>query len=368
MRSTKDIISSILAGIVNELKKVLPLFRESDPLDKTAEQGFAVAIAPEIKQLERLGTEAAKQGCPLTASSKRDSSIGSLEDWGNLMLERLPDPAVGGRYKATFTGTGTAAAGTQYINQDTGFVYILESNVSAAGDGIINSVGNEGESVLNVGDELYAQQNTGLDEIITINEILTYPEDEETTENYRNDVVEAFRITPHGGAKGDYILWAKEVSGVFKAFPYNSVNSAKLYIMMLRTDDNPDGTPTLDMIEAVEEKLVEKDVMASGEIIVESVTARTYAIEIQDLSDDLKKDAAEEALEDYFNAKYPYISGIDNENLRTDRITKAEILKEVYDAVFPASVSDVVITAGGSAVTDEYLPEGTIAKPEVTFV
>ena len=91
---------------------------------------------------------------------------------------------------------GVERAVTQYINQETGFVYILETDVLTAGEGTIQSVGNDGETVLSVGTELYAQQNTGLDDIITISSILTYPEAEETTESYRSDVVDAFRVTP----------------------------------------------------------------------------------------------------------------------------------------------------------------------------
>lgn len=366
MRTTKNIISSILAGLVNELKKVLPLYKESDPLDKTPEQAISVAVAPEIKQLERLGIEATKQGCPLTASSKRDSSIGSLEDWGNLFIERLPNQATGGRYKATFTGSGTAAAGTQYLEQDSGFVFILESEVSGAGEGIIQSVGNEGETLINVGTELFAQQNTGLDETITISEILTYPQDEETTEDYRADVVEAVRITPHGGAKGDYILWAKEADDIYKVFPYTEIDKGYLYLMQLRTDDNPTGEATLQNIEDVEDILVEKDIMASGEIIVQSVIVRTYDITVSGLTDSSKEDLIQPALDAYFEAKFPFISGTDDENTRTDRVTKAEILKTIYDAVFPASISDATIEVDGSEVNDEYLPQGNIGEAEVT--
>jgi hypothetical protein len=121
------------------------------------------------------------------------------------------------------------------------------------------------------------------------------------------------------------------------------------------------------MLEDIEDLLITKDVMASGEISVLPVVVRTYAIEIQGLSDEEKESDAETALKDYFDEKYPFISGIDNENLRTDRVTKADILKTVYDAIYPASVTDVVITAGGSPVIDEYLPEGTIGEAEVTF-
>lgn len=367
MRTTRDIISSILASLVNELKKVLPLFRESDPLDKTVEQALSVAVAPEIKQLERLGVEVAKQGCPLTATSKKDSSVGALEEWGNLFMNRLPHSATGGRYKAIFTGTGTALAGIQYLEQNTGYIFILESDVLAAGEGIIQSVGNEGESVLSVGTELFAQQNTELDNIITISEILTYPEDEETSEEYRDDLIESVRITPHGGAKGDYILWSKEVDGVDKVFPYTKPNTAKIYIASERTDSNPDGEATLELIEDVEENLIDKDVMASGEIEVLSIAVKTYGIEIQGLTDELLEQDIIDAIDEYFRGKVPFVSAIDDEDLRLDRITKAEILKVAYDAVFPESISDVVITSGGSPVTDEYLPEGTYGKAEVTF-
>lgn len=368
MRTTKQIIASIYAGIVNELKKVMPLFKESDPLDKTVEQGIAIAIGPELKQLERLGVETAKQGCPLTASSKRDSSIGSLEDWGYLKLNRLPDKPVGGRYSATFTGTGTASAGTQYINQETGFVYILESDVLTAGEGTIQSVGNDGETVLSAGTELYAQQNTGLDDIITISSILTYPEDEETTESYRADVVDAFRVTPRGGAVGDYRIWSLEISGVFKAFPYTLVPTEGIvYIMAPRTDINPYGTVTLAKKNEVLAYLKNKEPMTTGEVFVFGMNLPEYAVEVVGLSDVTKQSLVLPALKEYFADKYPFIDGIDNEDLRTDRVTKVDIFKAVYDAVYPAGITDVIIKRSGLTITDEYLPMGSIGVPSVTF-
>ena len=367
MRTTKNIVSSILSSLVNELKKVMPLFKESDAFDKTVEQGISVAVAPEVKQLERLGIEATKQGCPLTASSKEDSSIGALEDFGNLYLEREPDKAVGGRYSATFTGIGGAPAGTQYVQQDTGFVFILESNVAAAGEGIIQSVGNDGETLLNIGIELFSQQTTELDEIITISEILTYPQDSETTENYRDEVVERVRVTPHGGSKGDYVRWLKEVDGIYKVFPYTLVNIASNYLMQLRTDANPTGAATTTQIESAYTALDVQDVMASGDIEVLSIVNRIYNIEIQGLTNTAKQAVAIAALKDYFDAKFPFISGIDNENTRTDRVTKAEILQTVYTAIFPDSLADCYIEVHGVEVNDEYLPNGTIGTAEVTF-
>ena len=367
MRTTRSIISSIMASAVNELKKVLPLFKEADPLDKTAEQAVSIAIGPEIKQLERLAIEAAKQGCPLTASSKRDSSIGSIEDWGFLYLQRYPNAAIGGRYKAIFTGTGTAAAGVQYIEQNTGFVFILEAEVSGAGEGIVQSVGNDGETLLNIDTELFAQQTTGLDQIIKISEILTYPQDSETVADYLAAVLEAIRITPHGGAKGDYIRWAKEITGIYKVFPYTRIDSGSIYLMQLRTDDNLTGAVTADQIAAVEAKYLTEDVMASGEIEVLNVLNRIYNITVEGLTDPTKESAVEDALKGYFDAKFPFISGVDNENTRTDRVTKAEIGNVIYQAVFPASFSDVLIEVAGNPVNDEYLPSGTIGTAEVDF-
>jgi uncharacterized phage protein gp47/JayE len=290
-----------------------------------------------------------------------------MEDWGQLMLERLPDKAVGGRYKAIFTGSGTAAAGTQYLEQNTGFVFILESEVLAAGEGIIQSVGNDGESVLSPGTELFSQQNTGLDQLITISEVLTYPEDSESAEDYQADILERFRITPHGGSKGDYILWAKTITGINKAFPYTWPHTASVYLMQSRTVGNPTGAATGTQIAAVEAKYISEDVMASGEIRVETVQNRVYDITVEGLTDMSKAALVLPALKEYFYAKFPFISGVDNENTRTDRVTKAEILQTIYNAVFPASFSDAIIEVSGSQINDEYLPEGTIGSPEVDF-
>jgi len=157
--TTKKIIERIANGIKHEIKKVDDSF-ENDPSGETVEDAIATATAPSLKLLEKLSDESALQGCPLTATSRNDSSIGQLENWGRVKLLRDPFAPVPGKYTITITGTGTVLAGTQYIDDITEFVYVLQADVvcTGTGTGTVQSVGTGIELVKTVGTKLYSQK------------------------------------------------------------------------------------------------------------------------------------------------------------------------------------------------------------------
>jgi hypothetical protein len=197
---------------------------------------------------------------------------------------------------------------------------------------------------------------------------LTYPADEETTESYKSDVVDAFRVTPRGGAVGDYRIWSLEVSGIFKAFPYTLIPTEGIvYIMYPRTDINPYGSVTNAKKAEVLAYLQGKEPMTTGETSVLGMNLPQYDVEVVGLSDVTKQSLVLPALQIYFAAKYPFIDGIDNEDLRTDRVTKVDIFEAAYNAVKPAGITDVIVRRAGNVVTDEYLPMGSLGVPAVTF-
>ena len=370
MSTTSEIKERIVNSIIHEIKKIDSSFEE-DVLRKSVEDGLSIAIAPEIKQLERGITEAAKQGCPLTASSRNDSSNGQLENWGKIKILRDPDPAVPGEYTITITGTGTVPAGTQYVDDLTGFVYLLQAEVICVvtAVGTVKSVGNAAETTKYPGTVLYSQTTIpGIDSEAVIAAIVTAPEPAEDSEDYREKTVESFSTTPRGGAAGDYRVWGLEVEGVFKVFPYTFIPTEGIvYIMAPRTDANPYGTADNALKAAVLNYLKLKEPMTTGELYVLSVKNPEYVVEVIGLSDVLKQPLVLPALQTYFSKKYPYIDGVDNEDLRTDRVTKADIFKVVYDAVYPAGVADITVTRSALEITDEFLPMGAIGVPSVTF-
>ena len=126
MTTTAEIRERLKNAIVHELKKADSSFEE-DELEKSVEDALSIALSGEFKLLYKGIEEAAKQGCPKTATSKDDSTNGQGENLGVVKLKRLPTPAVPGEYTITITGTGTVSAGTQYVDNETDFVGIAEN-------------------------------------------------------------------------------------------------------------------------------------------------------------------------------------------------------------------------------------------------
>jgi len=371
MSTTAQIKDRIVNAIVHELKKIDSTF-ENDALDKSVEEAVATALAGQFKLVEKDIELASKQGCPLTANSKTQHSNGSLEDWGAVKIARQPYPATPGQYTITITGTGTVPAGTQYIDDVTEFVYVLQADVicTGTGTGTVKAVGEGSETVLAVGSSIFAQQKfDGIEDEVIVATVAVEPVDAEDFEDYRNVIVGSFRTTPRGGAIGDYIVWALEVTGVFKAFPYvSSVPTEGLvYIQAPQTTLNPTGIADSTLLTAVKAYLTTKEPMTTGETNVYSVIERAYVVDVVGLTDSSKESAVKTALESYFASKYPFIDGVDDETLRTDRVTLADIYSVVYGAIGTAGVYSITLTANAVPVTDEYLPAGNVGAVTVTF-
>lgn len=371
MSTTAQIKDRIVNAIVHELKKIDSTF-ENDALDKSVEEAVATALAGQFKLMEKDIELVARQGCPLTADSRTQHSNGSLENWGVVKIARQPYPATPGQYTITITGTGTVTAGTQYIDDVTEFVYVLQADVVCAGTGTgtVKAVGEGSETVLAVGSSLFAQQKfDGIEDEVIVATVAVEPVNAEDFEDYRDVIVGSFRTTPRGGAIGDYIVWALEVEGVFKVFPYvSSVPTEGLvYIQAPQTTLNPTGVADITLLTAVKAYLATKEPMTTGETYVYSVIERNYDINVIGLNDSAKEPAVETALEAYFASKYPFIDGVDDETLRTDRVTLADIYSVVYGAIGTASVYSITLTANGVPTTDEYLPAGNVGSVTVTF-
>lgn len=369
MTTTKKYIERVANSVKHEVKKVDGSF-ENDPAGSTVEDGFSTAIAPELKLLEKEIEEASKQGCPLTATSKKDSSIGQAENWGNVKLGRDPNPAIPAEYTITINGTGTYYAGHQFTDDSTNFVFLLQSDVVSAGSAIgnIKSVGVGVEIVKTVGTILYSQSKVDdLSEEVVIESVVTSPVEAETTAEYIDEVIKSFSNTPRGGAIGDYRVWGLTVAGTKRIFPYNRPASGVVYIQADINDSNEYGIPTQTIIDLVEAVFDANDPMNTGELQTKAVIQNPYETEVLGLSDSTKQALILPKLKEYFVKKFPFIDTLDNENLRTDLVLKSDIYKIVADAVYPASISGIVLRSNGIEINDEYLPQGSIGVPAVIF-
>lgn len=373
MSTTKQIQDRIYAALVHELKKVDATYEESI-LEKSFEKAFSVAIAPEFKLSEILTQNAAKQGCPLTADSEQDSSIGQLENWGSVKINRRPTKATGGEYTIEFTGTGTVAAGSQLIDQRTEGVYVLQADVVCVGTGTgtIKSATPGTDFALSVSDVLVLQQDfINIDDDATILTIVTDPTDAEDTELYRNDVVGSFRTTPRGGAIGDYVVWGEAVSGIYKIYPYSGglIADIFIYAQTVKTDVDPIGAATAGQLALVRTAIEAAQPMTAGNLEIKAMLEYTYDVTITGLSvpagesDVSYKTSAENTIKNYFKNKEPFRLGVDSDVERADYISVFELGSDVTDAISPATFTSIAMTRTISGtptnINSEQLANGT---------
>lgn len=363
MSTTLEIKNRIVTNIVAEVQAIDPSF-QTDPLKKSVENAVAAALAPEFKLIEILNKIVARQGNPLQCDSIEDSAFGTLEAWARIKLDRGKNQATGGTYDLTVTGNGTVSAGVQYVNQVTGFVYLVQADTVITGSGTVEvkSVGTGSDVSLDVGTELFSVRTiTGIDNPATVASETTAPTDGESNEELKDTVVQAFRITPRGGARGDYVVWSDEVAGVRQGYPYsgNALNHVTLYI---QSESDPQGVTPSALLTAVETYINGVDPMTAGTLVVISTIPREYNVEVVNLSDASKQTTIETIIDNYFINKRPFVDGVDLQSERKDKIINSEVYAAVQNAILPATFDSLQLSYSGSDVDFEFLPEGTIPK------
>ena len=370
MSTTEDIKNRIISAVEHELKKINSNF-ESSTLKNSVENAFAIAIAPEIKLIERMIEEAGKQGNPKTANSKQNSDIGMLEKWGEVILGRQPYSAQPAEYDVDVTGTATSIpVGTTFVD-DNGFVYIVTWGDEISYPITVQAIG-EGSNVIQPnGTKLYLQQQiAGIDDEATILDISSKPFPAETIEEYRKNIIDVLQNQPRGGALGDFKLWAEEVNGVFKAFPYTfTPNIGNVFILQERSSSNIWGTPTdSNIIQNVIAHLKPKEPIGA-DINVLSCGFMQFNIEVNLFNNATEEqNKATDAINNYFLKKFPFVEGVDNEELRQDEISQAELMQEVSNSLAEDNyLISLKILFGGTEIYKTNLTEGNIGKPIISF-
>lgn len=202
-------------------------------------------------------------------TAEPESMGGTLERIGRLKINRNPFPATAGKYNVTVTTTGSAFIPTNTIFKslesalNSGVLLITDQDYS------IDPTNNEIElralvpgleSKLNVNDGLSCTVPiVGITGEAVVQAESVSPTAAESEEDYRQAIVDSYRLEPQGGAPADYILWAQDAPGVVRSYPYTSpTNPAEVDIYVEASpEDSTDGmgTPTTTILQNVESVL-----------------------------------------------------------------------------------------------------------------
>jgi len=196
----------------------------------------------------------ARQAVPITAVDEY------LAAWGSLVrVYRKPaGPALCTQVRFTGLDGATIDAGA-ILKRSDGYQYTLDVKVTIENGEAIGSItavlpdpqedttgggakGNAAAGTTLVLDTTW----TGIDSTAVMVVAATGGTDIEDEESFRNRILLAYRNTPQGGSKADYIKWALEVPGVTRAWTVGRLVGPGTVGVYIMADGSGDGFPTGD--------------------------------------------------------------------------------------------------------------------------
>lgn len=244
-------LQDLYTKLASDLKSKLGL---TDDQLKMVSDALASVLGAQLKLCYLFLQDVQNNVFPDTADTAANG--GTLERLGQIYLNRQPFPATEGIYTAVVTGTAGAVidASTTFKSSDNsnapGNLYILDAEYTLTGvDDVITirSLNMGLAYLLKIGDNLGATQPIiGVNNTIAVNAVTQAPEEAESTDIYRQAILDAIRLEPQGGAKTDYRLWASDAQGVRKVYPYvkNGEAGTVQVFTEATTDDSIDGNGT----------------------------------------------------------------------------------------------------------------------------
>lgn len=382
--TTSQISDNIVSQISAQIAQTVPL------MPKSFIRVLAKALAGSFVILYKYAGFIWLQMFVSTASDQ-DTTINGvvvnpLKEWGRLV--GIPDPKPSTQAQISISVTvnnqsGFLTTGTQLIYPSTGVVYVIAGDVElssptvsavmiASGDqsdgdgsGVIGNLP-DGESVQ------FVNPIAGIGPAATVTGTLVTGADAESTDAYRQRIIDRFQKRPQGGAYADYEQWGEEASGIANVYPYTSVNPGQVDLYV-ESATEIDGIPTPAQLQAVLDA-VELDnnglatrrhagaLVNSYPIIRLAFNIRVLGISVPGSLSNVHSQI-EDALQQYLLGREPYIIGLDV-GPRKDTITETAMGGIVDDIVSAAGgyFTDINVTLNSLPVTLYILGEGEKAK------
>lgn len=263
--TTQEVYENIIAQLEASLNQTIPL------LPKSFNRVLSKVIAGVVIIVWKYCGFIFLQVFVATASDQ-DTEVNGvivnpLKFWGRLIGVGDPTPATNAELFIDITvnnQTGTLETGTQLINTANGVTYITVAAIllnaptvqgviravsDQTGGGGAGSIGN-----LNPGDIVsFANPIANVDRNAVVNFQVITGADEESTEAYRQRIIDRFQKRPQGGAYADYELWGEEAAGIINVYPYTG-QPGEVDVYSEATPEssgNPDGIPTTAQLQDV---------------------------------------------------------------------------------------------------------------------
>lgn len=277
-------------------------------------------------------------------------------------ITRLPATKATGMVRFTGDDTTVIASGTEFVRDD-GEAYVttaeaeIGSSVSGQVDVAAEAVDAGGDGNMDDGTALsLSSPIAGVDAVAWLSGF-DDGTDLEELEELRTRLLERTATTPHGGASDDYVIWAKEINGVFRVLPVGNARGAgTVDVYFLHEEGTGIGIPTSGQIAAVQAHL--DDVRpVTADVLAKAPSQVSVAFTFTALDPDTEdvRDAIEAELDALFLSK-ALVSG-------EEEIAVSEFYVAVAGATDLNSFTMTAPATAQTAATGEVLVRGTITWP-----
>jgi uncharacterized phage protein gp47/JayE len=372
--TTQEINDNIIAQLEAVLNQTIPL------LPKSFLRVLSKTLAAVFILLYKYGGFMFLQIFVQTASSINTTVNGKivnpLTEWGRLIGVGDPVSATNAELLIDISvevQTGLLPSGTQLVNSNNGVTYItvgsilldaavVQATIKAvsdqAGGGGAGAIGNlDPGSIVS-----FANPLANISRDAVVNSQTVTGANAESTEIYRQRVIDRFQKRPQGGASADYEIWGEEVAGIINIYPYTGDCPGQVDVYVEATPESsgdPDGIPTVAQLQAVLDSInFDENGLASrrpANALVNTfpITRVGFDCTVTGLVVDnlaTVQSQIQDAVEDFFISAEPFIDGLTIPP-RLDRITRAALIGLVED----------IVTAANGTFTTVSFSETTIA-------
>lgn len=382
--TTQETIDQFLANFEAELNQTSPLN------DKAFLRVASVTEGMVFTSIFKYAAYKVKQTLAITASRAGLITIGN-----DLNLPIKPAEAT--VLEATLPGTDTTVIPQtiDFIGDANGVRYFLDSSATIGtptpGVAELSMTAEDAGVVgnLQVGDTLsIGTQVAGAETVATVTAITNTGAEEEGTEAYRVRVLDRLRAVFGGGNAADYREWAQEVAGVTRAYPYRgkpvlllaeSFPPERTVYIEADTTIDPDGIAPQSLLDEVRASITTNPTTGKARqpagltdetLFVETIARTIFFVQItnltvnQDIEATVKSEIAS-ALTAYFLNIKPFVTGLDAEFDRNDKITDLSISNVVQDVLSANGASGQAVQFGvivGFFLDEYQLNAGELAK------
>ena len=345
----KDQISKDLRNRLNisddNLKKVL--------------DALSGVLAAQFK-LAYLGLEDTQRNLyPDTADTFENG--GSLNRLGRIYLNREIRPATSAIYRVNVTGVEDSVlrSGLTFKSNidssNPNKLYILENEYTLTGSNDLITVrsvdGGLDYSQDNGNNLTITEPVIGVDKTVTINKngfvSFTDPLAAETTQEFRNSILNAIQLEPQGGSKSDYRIWASDAAGVRFVYPYVKDGEAGTVQIFVESSGNG-GVPNQAILDEVEEVInfdpdetkptaqrARRPIQVNLEVVpIDPVDVEINITGLEDSSTSVR-DSIELNLIEFLRNIRPFVDGSDLVRNKNDILYSAKLQGVVSDVLDP---------------------------------